>query len=54
MIHLVKFLVKIIAFIIYVPAFYCLIFIAIIMWDKRFVEKTEDVFNLIWRNTDKR
>lgn len=54
MIHLVKFLVKVIAFIIYVPSFYFLLFVAIIMWDKRIIEKSEEAFKLIWHNTDKR
>lgn len=54
MIHLVKFLVKVIAFIIYIPSFYSLLFVAIIMWDKRIIENANDVFYLIWDNTDKR
>lgn len=54
MIHLVKFLVKVIAFIIYAQSFYLLLFVAIIMWDKRFIEKSEEVHDLIWHNTEKR
>lgn len=54
MIHLVKFLVKVIAFIIYIPSFYFLLFVTIIMWDKRIIENAEEIFDLIWHNTDKR
>jgi hypothetical protein len=53
MIHLINFLVKIIATLVFGLVLIPIYSIALIMWDEEIFLKDEEIFNLIWKKQKK-
>lgn len=48
MIHLINFLVRLLAFILIVPACFLLMIISLILWDRTFYDYAEAISERIW------